>query len=120
MSCASYNYKGCSSINIGYDFSSKVTYKPSGKLFDFTDYTVTLEIEDNEGTTILSLSEVTDEVTTGIYIPTPTNGEIFIQIRQAQSTLISPDSYRYYINLLSAGGDLTPMLSGQMSFTEIV
>jgi len=120
MSCATYNYKGCSSVTIGYDFSSKITYKPSGSLFDFTDYTVTMEIEDSSGNSILSLAEVGDETTTGIYIPDPDSGEIFIQIRQAESGAISANSNLYYINLLSSGGDLTPMLSGQISFTAVV
>lgn len=118
MSCANYNYKSCNAVTIGYDFTSKITYKEG--LFDFTDYTISMTIEDEEGNSILSLAEVGDATSTGIYIPEPEKGYFYIQIRRVDSVSIATSNYLYYINILSSGDDLTPLLSGIMSFNKVV
>lgn len=121
MGCTSYQYSGCAAVDIGRDFSSKITYtSSSGNVFDFTGYTVTMTIKDRvNDITVLSLTPVLDNTSTGIYIEDPESGVFYIQIRKEESALISANSYTYVIDFLSPGGDLTAFLSGDISFIEV-
>tara|TARA_R110002012_G_scaffold15546_1_gene61664 strand:+ start:297 stop:665 length:369 start_codon:yes stop_codon:yes gene_type:complete len=121
MGCTSYQYNGCASIDIGRDFSSKITYTPSsGTAFDFTDYTITMTIrERNAVSDTLVLTNVGDSTTTGIYVEDPESGVFYIQIRKEESALIAANSYTYVIDFTSPGGDLTAFLAGDISFIEV-
>ena len=121
MGCTSYQYNGCASIDIGRDFSSKITYTPSsGTAFDFTGYTITMTIrERNAVSDTLVLTNVGDSTTTGIYIEDPKSGVFYIQIRKEESALIAANSYTYVIDFTSPGGDLTAFLAGDISFIEV-
>jgi len=116
MSCATHQYTGCDSVPIGNDFKSAITKNG----FDLTGYIITMTIrERNAASDTLVLSIVNDEVTSGIYIPDPQIGRFIIQIRKEQTALIAAGAYTYKIELLSPGGDLEPLIAGDINFIEV-
>lgn len=121
MGCNSYNFNGCDSVPVGFDFSSKITYTDdSDTAIDLTGVTLSMSIQaKNSAVDILTLSEVGDSSTTGIYIPDPTAGEFYIQIRTADTVTVGAGDYVYFIKYTDASGDDSRFLYGGVSFTEV-
>ena len=71
MGCNSFNFNGCTSVKVGYDFSKKITYNdPDNNAIDLTGYDFSMSIQaKNTAVDLLTLSVVGDDSTTGIYIP---------------------------------------------------
>lgn len=117
MSCNSFNFNGCTAVDVGYDFSKKITYNdPENTAIDLTGYVFSMSIQaKNTAVDLLTLSIVGDDSSTGIYIPTPENGEIFIQIRKADTTALGVGSFNYSIRMTDPDGNDSVFMYGDLS-----
>jgi hypothetical protein len=120
MSCNTFNYNGCFAVSVGYDYTMSLTDSgDDNQETDFTDYDFVMTIQDKSNVNLLVLSVVGDATTTGIYIPEPKSGEIFIQIRKADSTIIGKGDRVYSIRITDPSGNETPFSYGGISFIEV-
>ena len=114
MGCNSFNFNGCFAVPVGYDFND---FFFENNEEDYTGFTFSMSIQaKNTAVDLLTLSVVGDDSTTGIYIPDPTSGIIFIQIMKAD-TLASGD-YEYSIRITDTSSIETLFAYGSISFIE--
>ena len=122
MSCSPFDFSTRTKTNVykNFDFIKVVTYKnPDKTLIDLTNLEFTMVIKDSlGGSTLLTLSEVGDAVTTGLYIATPANGEVRILIASADSTGITAGNYPYEITYTDSNSLRHPFMEGEIEFTE--
>ncbi len=121
MGCATVQFNGCNSVSIGYDkFKKSVTYKPSGELFDFTGYTLNIYIRSEIGSSnTLSLTNVNDTTTSGIYLENPKSGMFVIQILSDVNN-ISANNYVYLVEGVSPSGETIDIIRGNIAFIEVI
>ena len=122
MPCSTFDFKitnRCTQIDIGFDFSKILTFTDSdGIAIDLTGYTLAGDIKVNlGGASIISLPEVGDDQTTGLYIPDRTTGVIFFQIK-AEETAQTPFDYPYEITITDPDTDITIFMQGIIQFNE--
>ncbi len=105
MGCNSFNFNGCFAVPVGFDYvSSMIDTDSNNTAIDFTGFDFSMAIQaQNTDVDLLVLSVVTDAVSTGIYIPEPTTGEIFIQIRKADSITLGAGDFNYSIRITDPG-----------------
>jgi hypothetical protein len=122
MSCSEFDFhsRTCSELKKGYDFTKSLTYKNSDKTaIDLTSLTFAMTIKDSLGGSILlSLAEVGDAITTGIYIPSPTTGVLNILITDTSSSSIVAGNYPYEITYTQANGLIFPFMIGKIQVTD--
>lgn len=121
MSCATVQFNGCNSVSIGYDkFKKSVTYKPSGELFDFTGYILNIYIRSEIGSSnTLSLTNVNDTTTSGIYLENPKSGMFVIQILSDVNN-ITANNYVYLVEGVSPSGETIDIIRGNIAFIEVI
>ena len=119
MSCNSFNFNGCFAVPVGFDYTSSMTETDDDEnAIDFTGFDFSMSIQaKNTAVDLLTLSVVGDDSSTGLYIPEPTTGEIFIQIRKAD-TLASGD-YVYSIRITDPSANEDLFAYGNISFIEV-
>jgi len=121
MSCNTFNYNGCFSVPVGKDYTMSLTDTgDDNQVTDFTDFDFLMTIQDKvSGADLLLLPVVVDDQTTGIYIPDPTNGEIFIQIRKAESATVGAGDFKYNISITDPSGNENLFSYGGISFIQV-
>lgn len=119
MGCNSFNFNGCFAVPVGYDYVTSMTdTDPDSKAIDFTGFDFSMSIQaKNTAVDLLTLAVVGDDTTTGIYIPDPTNGEIFIQIRKADT--LDPGDYNYTIRITDLSANEALFAYGNISFIGV-
>jgi len=121
MGCNTFNFNGCFAVPIGTDYT--MWFGEDGddsQATDFTGYTFLMTIQDKiTKADLLSMPVVGDDQTTGIYIPDPTNGEIFIQIRKADTVTVGKGDRIYNIKITDPSGNETLFSYGGISFIEV-
>tara|TARA_R100000808_G_C2081635_1_gene105250 strand:+ start:255 stop:635 length:381 start_codon:yes stop_codon:yes gene_type:complete len=118
--CNVVDLKGCMSVEINFDYSRYFEWLDSNSdAVDITDYTFSGSIKDSlGGSEILALPTISDDQTTGLYIPDPTNGQIFLQIKKEQSALISAGDYPFRITRTYPNTDQDVFAEGEITFYE--
>jgi hypothetical protein len=108
-------------VPVGYDFSSKITYTDSSNTaIDLTGVTLSMSIQaKNSAVDLLTLAIVGDDSTTGIYVPDPTSGEFYIQIREAETDTLGVGDFVYFIDYTDTNSNKTRFLYGGISLTEV-
>jgi len=121
MGCNSFNFNGCTSVKVGYDYAKKITYTDSDdNAIDLTGYDFSMSIQaKNTNVDLLTLSVVGDDSSTGIYISDAEAGEFYIQIRKADSTSVGSGSYDYAIRITNPSGDEDLFMYGGINFDEV-
>jgi len=120
MSCNSFNFNGCFAVSVGFDYTnSMIETDDNEQAMDFTGYDFVMTIQDKDNVDLLSLPVVGDATTTGIYLPDPTSGELFIQIRKADSIIVGKGDRIYNIRVTDPSGNETPFSYGAISFIEV-
>jgi len=121
MGCNSFNFNGCFAVPVGYDYTNSMTdTDPDGIATDFTGFDFSMSIQaKNTNVDLLTLSVVGDLVTTGIYIPDPTAGEIFIQIRKADTIVVGKGDFNYSIRITDPSANEDVFSYGNISFIEV-
>lgn len=121
MGCNSFNFNGCFAVPVGYDYVTSMTdTDPDSIAIDFTGFDFSMSIQaKNTDVDLLTLSVVGDDTTTGIYIPDPTTGEIFIQIRKADSTSLGAGDYNYTIRITDPSLNEDLFAYGNISFIGV-
>jgi len=115
MACNSFNFNGCFAIPIGFDFND-FYFEDDNK--DYTGFDFSMSIQaPNAAVDLLTLSVVFDDSTTGIYLPNPANGVIFIQIMKADT--LSLGDYNYSIRVTDPSNIEKPFSYGTISFIEV-
>jgi len=119
--CNTFNFQQgtCSEVNLGFNFCKKLTYNDSsGAAIDLTGFTLSGLIKDDlGGNIIISLPEVSDNDTTGLYIPDRATGEIYLQIKSAD-TAQDVGQYPYQLVITDPNTDSTPFLIGTIQFYD--
>lgn len=122
MGCSEFDFQTstCTQVDKGFDFSKVLTYKDSlGAVIDLTNLTFLMTIKDGlGGSTLLVLSEVGDDVTTGLYIPSPISGIINIQITDDDTGSIAEGVYPYEITLTDSNGRVEIFMQGTIQFDD--
>ncbi|MEE9352372.1 MAG: hypothetical protein V3U78_08935 [Thiotrichaceae bacterium] len=121
MSCNSFNFNGCFAVPVGFDYTNSLTETDDDEMaIDFTGFDFSMSIQaKNTDVDLLTLSVVGDATTTGIYIPEPTTGEIFIQIRKADSTTVGASDYNYSIRITDPSLNEDLFSYGDISFIGV-
>ena len=101
MLCSEFNFEPitCTHITKGKDFDRPLTYtNDDGSAGDLTSQTLQLIMKDGlSGSTLLTLNHVGDNLTTGFYIPTPTNGIVNMQLTDTTTAGLTVGVYPYEI-----------------------
>lgn len=123
MKCNKFNFEEsttpCSNVKVGFYFSFTAFYNISGVGIDISDDTFEMTIKDAiGGSIILTLPEVLDDITTGLYIPTPTGGKIFIQILEADTVTIGAGTFPYEMTKIDSDGLKTIHMEGTIEFID--
>lgn len=122
MKCADFNFSSstCTSVYKGYDFTKTLTFRNSDKTaIDLTNLTFVMIIKDSlGGSTLLTLNEVGDDVSTGLYLPLPLTGQINLLITDADSAGIAVGKYPYEIRYTQSNGLQFPFMEGDIEFCD--
>lgn len=121
--CNNFNFSEetdpCTNVKIGFNFSQSAEYQNNNTPIDITSDTFQMVIKDSLGGTILlTLNEVGDTMTTGLYIPMPALGLIFIQIMAADSLLVGEGIFPYEMTRTDPDGLLHIFMQGTIEFTN--
>jgi len=122
MSCNNFDFtipNKCTQVNIGFDFSKTLTFTDNDGLpIDLTGYVLAGDIKVSlGGASIISLPEIGDDQTTGLYIPDRTTGVIFLQIKAAD-TVQTEFNYPYEITITDPSTDIEVFMQGIIQFYE--
>lgn len=106
--CKKFNFSesnGCSNIDIDYDWSVSCTdVDENNNPINLNGFTSEVIIKDSNDNTLFTLVDVPDALTTGIYMPSPSSGEMFIQMMKADTSTLSAGNYKYEWSLISPSG----------------
>ena len=120
MACSYFEFseKSCTAVNIGFDFSKTLTFTDNDGLpIDLTGYLLAGEIKNSlGGNTLISLPEVSDSQTTGLYIADRTTGIIEFQIKLADTSQ-TEFTFPYEITITDPATDINLFLHGTIQFT---
>jgi hypothetical protein len=121
--CNNFNYSvstvPCTNVDVGFDFSKVVIYENDGTAIDLTGSVFAMSIKDTiGGSVLLSLPIVGDNLTTGLYIPTPINGEIFVQITEADSIAVGEGVFPYEMTRTDTDGKDFIFMQGTIQFID--
>jgi len=122
MNCSKFDFfsETCTNINKGFDFIKSLTFKDSKEeLIDLTNLTFTMIVKDSlGGSVLLTLTEVGDDTTTGIYIPNPSTGVLNLLITDTDSSSILAGKYPYEITYTQTNGLIFPFLIGEIEVSD--
>ena len=122
MGCNELDFQSNTSTQVDkdFDFSASQAYTASaGDAIDVTNDTFVLIIKDAlDGSALLTLNEVGDNLTTGLYIPSPTSGIINIQITDTDVGTIAAGSYPYEMNRTDSDSKLFIFMQGTVQFSD--
>ena len=121
--CNSFDYtvstQPCTNVDVGFNFSKSITYSNDGIPINITGVVFAMTIKASiGGATLLTLPIVTDNLTTGLYIPTPTNGGIFVQITGADSITIGAGVFPYEMIMTDTFSLETIFMQGTIQFID--
>jgi hypothetical protein len=122
MLCSEFNFQTgtCSQVTKDFDFEKVLTYTDSsGVVIPITTDTFVMVIKDAlDGSILLTLPEVGDNVTTGLYIPTPTSGVINIQITDTDVTALAVGIYPYEMTITDTDGKVDIFAQGTIQVID--
>lgn len=122
MQCAEFDFSSstCTQVYKGYDFTKALTFTNADKsAVDLTNLTFVMTIKDAlGGSALLTLNEVGDDISTGLYIPTPLNGQINLLITDADSAGIAVGKYPYELRYTQSNGLQFPFMEGDIEFCD--
>lgn len=121
--CNNFDYtestQPCTNINVGFDFSKVLFYESDGTAIDITGFVFAMTIKDSiGGATLLSLPIVLDDDTTGLYIPIPTDGQIFVQITQADTIATGAGIFPYEMTMTDLDSKDSIFMQGTIQFID--
>lgn len=121
--CNNFDYtestQPCTNVNVGFDFSKTLTYENLGIPINITGFSFAMTIKDSiGGATLLSLPIVLNNTTTGLYIPDPTNGQIFVQITDADTTTIGAGVFPYEMIKTDPSSKISIFMQGTIQFID--
>ena len=121
--CNNFDYtistQPCTNVDVGFDFSKSLTYEDDGTAINLNGYIFVMTIKASiGGSTLLTLPIVGNNTTTGLYIPTPTNGEIFVQILAADTITTGAGVFPYEMTLTHPSGLISIFMQGTIEFID--
>ncbi len=121
--CNSFDYtvstQPCTNVNVGFNFSKSITYANEGTAINITGFVFAMTVKDTiGGSTLLTLPIVGDALTTGLYIPTPETGEIFVQITGIDTTATGAGVFPYEMIITNPSGLESIFMQGTMQFID--
>jgi hypothetical protein len=121
--CNNFDYtistQPCTNVDVGFDFSSSLTYEDNGTAINLTGYIFVMTIKASLGGSILlTLPIVGNNTTTGLYIPAPTNGQIFVQILEADTITVGNGIFPYEMTITDSFGLESIFMQGTIEFID--
>jgi len=121
--CNNFDYtistQPCTNVDVGFDFSTSLTYEDNGTAINITGFVFAMTIKASiGGATLLTLPIVGDNTTTGLYIPDPTNGEIFVQILAADTITVGAGVFPYEMTITDPSGLISIFMQGTIEFID--
>lgn len=121
MKCNEFNFEKstdpCSNVKVGFSFAFTAFYNLFGVGIDISNDTFLMTIKTAAGgTLLLNMPEVSDNITTGLYIPTPTDGKIYIQIMEADTVIIGAGVWAYEMTKTDSDNLTTIHMEGTIEF----
>ena len=120
IDCSLFNFQTgkCTQADKDFDFLVSFSLTDSARNpIDITGDTFQLLIKDVlGGSTLLTLEEVVDNVTTGLFIPSPTTGVIAIQITKIDVTGVPAGIYPYEMTRTDSDGKIFIFAQGTFEF----
>lgn len=121
--CSQFDYtestQPCTNADVGFDFSKSLTYENLDIPIDITGFVFSMTIKDSVGgATLLSLPIVLNASTTGLYIPDPTNGEIFVQITKADTITVGNGVFPYEMTETNPSSKISIFMQGTIQFID--
>ena len=121
IDCELFNYQtgNCTQVDIGKDFDKDLSITDStGSPIDLTTDTYQMIIKDSlGGSALFTLDEVGDNLTTGLYIASPTSGIINIIITDTD-TAITAGVYPYEMTKTDSDSKIFVFMQGTIEFYE--
>ena len=122
INCNLFNFQTGTCTQVDKDFDFLVSFAISdsgGNPIDLTNDTFQMIIKDSlGGSVLLTLNEVGDNVTTGIYIPSPTSGVLAIQITDTDVTATATGVYPYEMTRTDTDSKIFPFAQGTIEFSD--
>ncbi len=126
MSCNEFNFEKnteediCTHVDIGKHFSFEISEESEdGSPTVFTGYTFNMDIKDTKGgTTLLSLTNVSDQVSTGFYIVPTENEVIEMIITDTDSGTFADGTYVYELRSTDTLSRTKLFMYGTIRFVE--
>lgn len=122
--CSQFDYSestqpSCTNVNVGFDFSMPLTYENEGEPIDLTSSVFVMTIKAAiGGATLLSLPIVGDNVTTGLYIPVPLDGQITVQITKADTITVGDGVFPYQMVRTDPSSNESIFMQGTIQFVD--
>jgi len=117
MACSEFNFSidTCTQVDVGFDFSKVFTITDGGGAVDLTNLTFQLIVKDRTGgTALLTLDEVGDDLTSGLYIADPVTGVLKMIITDTDS--LTSGNYPYEMTQTDASSRKSIFLQGYIQF----
>tara|TARA_R110001599_G_scaffold96114_1_gene248797 strand:+ start:335 stop:706 length:372 start_codon:yes stop_codon:yes gene_type:complete len=117
--CSNFDFNSttCTQVDITFDFSKVLTYTDESGAIDLTGFVLAGDIKDLVGgSSLLTLAIIGDTQTTGFYIPDPTNGIIYFQIKKED--VLTAGVYPYEFILTNPSNDDSIFMQGTIQFFD--
>jgi hypothetical protein len=119
MACSEFNFKvaDCTNVDVGHHYTRDLSVSGSTGITDLTTLEFVMVVKDRlDGTILLTLNEVNDNLTTGFYIPAPTTGVIHMIITDTDSTAVGSGYFPYEMLQTDALGHSEIFMQGNLQF----
>lgn len=112
-----FNNSTCTSVDIAFDFSKVLLFSDEAGAIDLTGFGLVGVIKDAiGGSSLLALTIVGNDQTTGFYIPVLTDGSIQFIIKKEDA--LASGTYPYEFTLTNPSGDDSIFMQGTIQFFD--
>ncbi|HIA67107.1 TPA: hypothetical protein EYN98_13815 [Candidatus Poribacteria bacterium] len=109
----------CAQVDIGFDYQLNYTYTDSSDApIDLTGASFTMQIDEVDGTPVLTINTELSATITGFFITDATGGKFDLLITQTDTALIAAGGYVYTISFTSSGGLKSLFMKGSIEFAD--
>ena len=122
INCNLFNFQTgtCTQVDKDFDFEKVLTYTDvNGDAINVTGFVFVMTIKAAlGGATLLTLPIVGDNLTTGLYIPSPISGVINMQITDTDTALIDAGVYPYEMTVVDTDSKEEIFMQGTIEFVD--
>lgn len=110
----------CAEVTVGYDYQLNFEYTDENdEPIDLTGASFVMQIDQTDGTPVLTINTVLDPAVTGFFIADAVNGKFDLLITDTDTALIAAGGYVYVIDFFTSGGLKFPFQKGSIEFVNV-